>query len=300
MSGETATIFDVQRFCVHDGPGIRTVIFFKGCGMRCVWCQNPEGIRSRLEMAYYAERCRSECSACVPVCEEAALRPTRADRLDFRRCTVCGRCVEVCTAEALQLIGRRIGADALLAEVLKDRSFYDSSGGGITLSGGEPVQQGEFLQSFLPRAKEAGLHVVLETAGCYRRRALEPLLPFVDLVLFDLKLADAAAHRRWTKRSNRLVLENLLWLLGRGQPLKARMPLIPGYNTAPEQIAAAAGLLRDLGLRQLDLLRYNHLWEAKLPRLATSQGPLVVPVPDDAQYAAIVDRFHEHGITAGL
>jgi pyruvate formate lyase activating enzyme len=181
-----ATIFDVQRFSVHDGPGIRTVVFFKGCSLRCRWCQNPEGIRPAPELAYFEDRCLAGCAACLTACEKRALGPSRAGRVAFDRCSACGDCLPPCPSGALRIAGREVGTGELLAEVLRDQTFYRSSGGGLTLSGGEPVLQSEFLQAFLPAAKNAGLHVVLETAGHYPFSLLEPLLPHLDLVLFDL------------------------------------------------------------------------------------------------------------------
>jgi pyruvate formate lyase activating enzyme len=300
ISAESALVFDVQRFSIHDGPGIRTVVFFKGCSLDCVWCQNPEGVRCLPEMAYYPERCLPACAACLDQCPESALRADRLQRIDFARCTVCGRCVDVCPAEALRQVGRAVSAAALLDEVLKDRLFYAHSGGGITLSGGEPVLHADFLFGFLPRARAAGLHVALETAGNYPFARVEPLLPLVDLVLFDLKLADPERHRRFTGRGNHLVIATLRELIARDVPLRVRMPAIPGLNTNPADIAGMAGLLLAVGVRDLVLLPYNHLWEAKLPRLGDHRRGLGIEPPDPSFYAGLLQQFGSAGVRACL
>lgn len=293
-----AMVFDVQRFSIHDGPGIRTVVFFKGCSLDCAWCQNPEAVEPRPELAYYAERCLPDCEACVATCAEQALRPQRAGRVDFARCTACGDCLDACPAAALTLVGRRLTPAALLEEVRRDDAFYASSGGGLTLSGGEPLLQADFLAHFLPLARAAGLHVAVETAGNYPFARLAPLLPLVDLVLFDLKLAEPRRHARHTGRDNRLVLGTLRELLARGAPLQVRMPVVPGTNTDAADLAAMADLLRDLGLRELVLLPYNHLWEAKLPRLGSARRPLGVAPPPPAFYADLRRDLRARGIEA--
>jgi pyruvate formate lyase activating enzyme len=295
-----ATVFDVQRFSLHDGPGIRSVIFFKGCALACAWCQNPEALQAGPELAYYEERCLDGCALCVATCPEAALRPSRAGRVDFTRCTGCGACVEVCPGDALRRIGRRVSPEALLEEVLADRSFYASSGGGITLSGGEPVLQAAFLREFLPLAKREGLHVVLETCGAWPFALGEPLLPFVDLVLFDVKLIDPGRHARATSRENNEILANLARLVERRVLLEVRMPVVPGTNTDAGNVAATACLLRDLGVGALTLLPYNHLWEAKLPRLGGARPPLGLRPPGDAFYAELRAEFARHGLAAHL
>jgi pyruvate formate lyase activating enzyme len=294
----TATIFDIQRFSVHDGPGIRTVVFFKGCGLSCVWCHNPEAVKRTPELAYYKERCLDGCRQCLDVCPEDALRQQRSDRVRFDRCTACGDCVDVCPANALTLVGREVTAQALLEEVRRDRPFYVATGGGITLSGGEPLLHGVFLQHFLPLAKRERLHVTMETGGSASFGVLEKILSWVDLVLFDLKVIDPARHERLTGATNARIHENLARLVGRQTPLVVRMPVVPGMNTDDENIAATAKLLERLGLHDIDLLRYNHLWEAKLPRLATERRPLGIRPPQPSFYEAMCQTFSRHGVRA--
>jgi pyruvate formate lyase activating enzyme len=292
-----AIVFDVQRFSLHDGPGIRTVVFLKGCALACVWCQNPEAMLAAPELAYYEEQCLEGCTRCVAACPEGAIRPERAARVDFARCTACGRCVDACPGRALRRVGRARGAAELLEEVLRDRPFFAASGGGVTLSGGEPVLHSLFLQEFLPLAKGAELHVALETCGAYPFGLLEPLLPHVDLVLYDVKLVDPARHERATGRENAQILANLAELVRRGVALEVRMPVVPGWNTDGGNLAATARLLGELGVKSLTLLPYNHLWEAKLPRLGTRRTPLGIAPPGADFYVQLQSELAGHGLS---
>ncbi len=296
----TATIFDVQRFSVHDGPGIRTVVFLKGCGLRCAWCHNPEAVDRAPELAYYQDRCLEGCRDCIDICAEDAIVDRREQRVLFDRCTVCGDCVDVCPADALVRIGREVSPEALLDEVSRDRSFYAASGGGVTLSGGEPFLQATFLRRFLPLARDERLHVAVETSGSCSFDIIEPLLPYIDLVLFDLKLMDAAEHEHFTGSRNEKIHTNLARLVERGAPLVVRMPVVPGINCGEENVAAAARFLDQLAIRDVQLLPYNHLWEAKLPRLATVRPPLGIRPPQPEFYDDVRALFTRHGVAAHL
>ncbi|HSJ96752.1 MAG TPA: glycyl-radical enzyme activating protein, partial [Myxococcota bacterium] len=246
------------------------------------------------------ERCLPGCALCVPICPEQALRVDRAERVVFARCTSCGACLDVCPTAALRQIGRRVGVEALLAELLRDCPFYEASGGGVTFSGGEPVLHSAFLAELLPRLRRERLHVALETSGHYPFTLLEPLLPCVDLVLYDLKVMDPAAHERLTGHGNAQIHANLRRLLASGAAVEVRMPVVPDRNTSEANVAATARLLAELGVRSLTLLPYNHLWEAKLPRLGTARQPLGIRPPDPAFYAALQRAFAEHGLAAQL
>jgi pyruvate formate lyase activating enzyme len=295
-----AIVFDVQRFSIHDGPGIRSVVFFKGCGLSCIWCQNPEAMRAAPELAYYEARCLEDCALCVDVCPEDAIRPQRSGRVDFGRCTACGKCALACPSSALRCIGRSLTAPELLEEVLRDRTFYQTSGGGVTFSGGEPLLHSAFLQELLRLVRVEGLHAAIETGGAYPFALLEPLLPHTDLVLFDVKLAHAQRHARYTGRENGEILDNLGRLLRTDVCVEVRMPVVPGFNTDDENIAATARLVSGLGVGRVTLLPYNHLWEAKLPNLGTSRGPLGVRPPDGDFYVRLQADFARHGLEARL
>ncbi len=293
-----ALIFDIQRFSMHDGPGIRTVVFFKGCSLDCRWCHNPEAVKAHYELAYYADRCIEGCRDCLPSCPEQALDDRIENRVDFSRCTDCGDCVDVCPADALSLVGRRMNCEDLLGEIEKDRSFFASSGGGVTLSGGEPVLQWRFLADFLPLLRERGIHTAIETCGAYPRELIQSVAPLVDLVLFDLKIMDSDKHRQLTGKRNEEVLANLRYLAGQGAALEVRMPVVPELNTSRENIEATCRFLAEAGIERLTLLPYNHLWEAKLPRLASNRKALGIAPPDGPFYGELSETFSRMGLEA--
>ncbi|MBW2242222.1 MAG: glycyl-radical enzyme activating protein [Deltaproteobacteria bacterium] len=291
-----AVVFDIQRFSIHDGPGIRTSVFFKGCALACAWCQNPEALHAAPELTYDVGRCLEACTSCLAACAAEAIRPEPTDRVDFARCTGCGDCVDPCPSGALRMIGQSWSVPDLLHAVLRDRDFFEPSGGGVTFSGGEPVLQSQFLQELLPLLREQRIHVAIETCGAYPFELVEPLLGWIDLVLFDLKVIDPIRHARFTSRDNDKILTNLNELLRRAVPLELRMPVVPGWNTDPANLEAIAKLLTELGVPSLTLLPYNHLWEAKLPRLGTGQQPLGIEVPDEDFYLQLRNSLESHGI----
>lgn len=300
-----AIVFDVQRFSVHDGPGIRTVVFFKGCGLDCVWCQNPEGKRGTSELSYHRDRCIPGCDACVSSCPEQALRDVIDERVDWSACTHCGECAPVCPSRALTMIGASMGVEELLELILADLPFYRRSGGGVTFSGGEPVLHAGFLAGLLPKLADAGVHVTIETSGQYRFDQLEPLLADIDLVLFDIKAGDSARHLELVGHGDERILANIRALLehgehGEGPELRLRMPVVPGFNDDDDALDGIARKLRGLGRDALTLLPYNHLWEAKLPRLDTQRTGLGIGGASASYYAGLVERFADRGIRASM
>lgn len=296
--GSVAIVFDIQRFSIHDGPGIRTLIFFKGCSLNCAWCQNPESIQMKPEMAFYVERCIG-CGNCVGVCPEGALSMESARRIAWDKCTACGQCARECPANALQIIGTSYSVNGLVRESLRDKDFFDVSGGGISLSGGEPVLQHTFLLSFLPQLRKCGVDILLETAGNYPFPMLEPLLPFLDRIYFDYKLPGDGAYRKHTGSGCGNILNVLQSLLDRQFPITVRTPVLPGINTHPDQIAMMADTLHALGITDVHLLRYNRLWEAKIPRLNTGQKELQLDA-DRINYDEVLERFAACDIKATL
>ncbi len=273
--------FNLQRFSIEDGPGIRTTVFFKGCPLRCAWCHNPEGLRQQLELVWYDVRCIG-ARECVRICPEEALS-LHPDGLhiDRSQCTLCGRCVSVCPTAALEIIGQNWTAQELLAELLKDRAFYQTSGGGVTFSGGEPLLQVDLLAELLPLCHAEGLHVALDTCAAVAWDRFELVLPWVDLVLLDLKLIDAERHRAVTGMSNDLILENATRLAQRGQRLWIRTPVIPGYTDDLENISAIGRFIRGNlpTVERWDLLAYTNLGRPKYRRLdlpyALAEEPLL-------------------------
>lgn len=261
-------IFNIQRFSVHDGPGIRTTVFFKGCPLRCFWCHNPEGMHPKPEIQFFPERCIA-CGECVVACPEGAQELRDGHRV-YRRdlCVMCGRCLDVCYAGALAAAGRAVTVAEVMEEVLRDRAFYESSGGGVTLSGGEPLLQRDFARAILQACKEAGLHTALETAAHCRWEDLAALLSFTDLIMMDIKHLDSARHQAATGVPNERILANARLLAEQtDKPIIFRIPVIPTVNDAPEEVAAIANFVRDLeGLRRdgrdsisLELLAFHRL-----------------------------------------
>ena len=243
----TGYISNIQRFSVHDGPGIRTTVFLKGCTLRCFWCHNPETLFPKLEVQFFPNRCIG-CAACVDVCPEGAQGFDEQSKrvFDREKCTACGKCVDVCYAEALVFSATAMTAEAVVNEILLDRAFYESSGGGMTLSGGEPALQVEFAQEILERCRAAGLHTAIETAANVPWESLAALLPFTDLVMMDLKHMDSAKHHNVAGAPNALLLANARRLAETDKPLRFRIPVVPTVNDTPEEVAAIAAFVRQL------------------------------------------------------
>ncbi|MHC4398502.1 MAG: glycyl-radical enzyme activating protein [Planctomycetota bacterium] len=261
-------IFDIQRFSIHDGPGIRTTAFLKGCPLRCLWCGNPESISREPILSYVADKCIA-CGECVTSCPEAALS-TGAEGtaiVDRRRCTNCGTCAPTCDAKALEIVGREVSASHVLDVVLRDADYYEASGGGMTLSGGEPLFQPDFAEALLKEAKYRGLHCCVETSGYALWGVLRDLLPLVDLWLYDFKETDPALHEKFTGKPNTPVLDNLERLHDAGAEILLRCPMIPGHNARKEHLDGIVALARRLPkIQGVELLPYYDLWRAKLKR----------------------------------
>lgn len=282
-----ALLFDVQRFCVHDGPGIRTVAFFKGCPLRCAWCQNPESLTAKPEMAFYADRCAG-CLRCAQVCPNDAIQEGPV-RIDWSRCDACGRCAEVCPHEALRKIGWQEPTDQVVQRLLRDREFYRATGGGVTLSGGEPLCQPAAAARILAHCHEEGLHTAIETGGAVPWNAFEQVLPHTDLFYFDLKTGNVAWHIELTGMGAESIVKNARRLLATGADVLFRMPVVPGYNDSQASIEPLARLLVDLGRPSIRLLPYHDGGESKLARLRTEQKKLGIS-PGQAANALEIAR----------
>jgi pyruvate formate lyase activating enzyme len=264
----TGLIFDVKRFSLHDGPGIRTTIFFQGCPLRCAWCQNPESQPRDPRLFHAGAKCL-DCRACAAACPQNAVQFTDAGRQWLaERCIHCGACSRTCPSGALSLVGMFETAANLERTVLRDRTFYARSGGGVTLSGGEPLAQPAFAREILYRCHEQGIHTALDTTAYAAWTTLAGLLPYTDLVLLDIKTFDPDRHRRLTGVSNAVILANAVALAASNVDLVVRVPIIPGQNDDEKDLRAVAHFLSGLpGLMRVELLPYNRMAQAKYSRL---------------------------------
>jgi pyruvate formate lyase activating enzyme len=264
----TGRIFDIQRFSIHDGPGIRTTVFLKGCPLRCKWCHNPESISPTPQLAVVAEKCVG-CKACLDKCDQDALALNGAKKIVINRtrCNNCGACAPVCDARALEMVGRDATVAEVIDIVMRDREYYEASGGGITLSGGEPLFQPEFARALLEGAKARGLHTVVETSGFADWAVFESIVSLVDLFLYDYKETDPQLHEGFTAQRNEKIVANLSKLHGAGARILMRCPMIPEHNARKEHldgiVRTAAALPRLIGV---ELLAYHRLGTSKLQR----------------------------------
>jgi pyruvate formate lyase activating enzyme len=278
----TGHVFWIERFAVHDGPGIRVAVFLKGCPLRCWWCHSPESQSPNPEILLKEDRCLV-CGTCLPFCSHDAISETDAGYHTHReRCEACGECAEACPADARVLAGRPITVPELMTEIEKDRVFVDQSQGGVTFSGGEPLMQPAFLAEALAACRGIGLHTAVETSGYGTRDAIDALAT-ADLILFDLKIHDDADHRRFTGVSNRLILENFVYLAERHPAVRVRVPLVPGVTDAPGNLEAIGALAKKAGVSRIDLLPYHTAGIAKYDRLGrTYRLPDATPPPAEA------------------
>jgi pyruvate formate lyase activating enzyme len=297
----TGIVFDIKKFSIHDGPGIRTTVFFKGCPLRCWWCHNPEGLAPEPELMFWANRC-IRCHACLEVCAHGAIsRDGNAVSTDAEKCVRCGACVAACYAEARQIVGREVTVAQVAAEIERDVPFYDESGGGATFSGGEPLLQGDFLLELLHACKARGIHTAVDTCGFAPWEVLDGLREVVDLFLYDLKLMDDARHREFTGASNALILSNLQALSQRGHDIIVRLPLIPSVNDDEENLRQMGSFLAALpNLIQVDILPYHGIGGEKYNRLNRSYDLPEVQPPSEERVAEIAQTLAGFGLRVNV
>jgi pyruvate formate lyase activating enzyme len=291
----SGVIFHIMRFSLHDGPGIRTAVFFKGCPLSCWWCHNPESQNSAPEVLYSADRCRL-CGDCAAACPHQAIERT-AERMTVNDdCQLCATCVDACGAEARSVAGRTMTVPEILGEIARDVVFFDESGGGVTFTGGEPFAQPELLEALLHACRQRRIHTTIETCGAAAPESVSRIGALADLVLYDLKILDPARHRQYTGAPNRNILGNLEALLAAGRPVTVRIPVVPGINDGPADVRAACDYLAGLNLTRVDLLPYHRAGAEKYRRLGREYRLEQTLPPADDALAAIAAEMAAAGI----
>lgn len=290
-------IFNIQRFSLHDGPGIRTTIFFKGCPLSCLWCQNPEGISAEKVIFRHTDRCIG-CGECVAVCAEGALEMSdTVPVLDRLKCSLCMKCSEVCPTGALEAAGKMISVKPLVEEVLKDRIVFEESGGGVTVSGGEPLMQPEFLTELLKALKLENIHTAVETSGLASWKSFESVLNYTDLFIYDLKLVDAELCKKFLGVNGNIVIINLDQLHKSGAKIMVRMPIIPTVNDTRLCLNQAAESLLKIGITELELLPYHKLGSAKYEKLGLDYKLNSIEPPDQDAMGKVKSLLEAAGIS---
>jgi pyruvate formate lyase activating enzyme len=289
-------VFRIARFSVHDGPGIRTTVFLKGCPLRCAWCHSPESQRPEPQLAIHQDRCVA-CGTCLPACGQHAI--TSRDGVmatDRGRCRVCGACADACPEGAREVVGREWDSDELLATLARDEVFFDESGGGVTFSGGEPLMQPAFLAEMLRGCGARGIHAAVDTCGMADRSAVDEVAELADLFLFDVKAAHEGRHRAITGASNAAILDNLRRLVSLGATVRPRFPCVPGLTADDENVRQVGQLLADLGLRTVDVLPFHRAGTAKFARLGIEDPAPDLRVPSKDEVARVIRQLEGLGL----
>lgn len=295
-------IFDIKRYAINDGPGIRVVIFLKGCNLNCAWCHNPESISANQERMYALARC-IRCGTCVEACQQKALTLTSEGIVtDTDLCQLCGKCAEVCPTKAIEMTGKPGLVADIMGEIEKERIFFDQSSGGVTFSGGEPLQHPEFLTELLNECGKSGIHRAIDTAGLVNTAVILEVAQQTDLFLYDLKLMDSERHRKWVGVPNEKILENLKILSEIGAQIIIRIPLIGGVNDDLENMEATARFVSELSgeSKAVNLLPYHKIAQTKYQRLGRPEGFQLLEEPTKESQLRAVAIFQKYGLTASI
>lgn len=294
------SIFDIKRFAVHDGRGIRTTVFFKGCSLKCIWCHNPEGIYHARQLGFLAHKC-VHCGACAAVCPSGAhtLDAGHSHHFDRSKCLLCGKCASACRNKALALYGQSVTVEEILPALLQDKDFFDESHGGVTLSGGEALLQADFCVELLQKLKEAGVDTAVDTCGFVPAETFRKVLPYTDTFLYDMKHMDSRQHQRLTGHPNELILENLRMICEMGAQIEIRIPLVPDCNDDPENMHAMGRFLQGLkGINRVKVLPYHEFARTKYASLAMEDTMPHVRIPEDPDLHAAVNILRSYGLNA--
>ncbi len=293
----TGTIFDIKRFAIHDGPGLRTTVFFKGCPLDCWACHNPEGKEKRIDLLVREDRC-TLCGDCIDLCEtESISLDGKTLRVDRATCTSCGDCIEVCLPGALAIAGREVSAREVLVEIERDMVFYDQSGGGVTFSGGEPLSQTDFLLDLMSKCRERCISTVVDTSGFAPLELVESVAELTDLFLYDVKLLDANRHQDFTGASNDTILQNLEWLAKHGPPVIIRVPLLPGINDDAKNIESLGKFASALSTEiPIDILPYHRAGIDKYTRIGHAYRLLDERPPSEETIGTTVRTLRTYGL----
>lgn len=297
MSRLQGQVFNIQHFSTEDGPGVRTTVFLQGCPLKCLWCANPESQKAVPQLAHRAPVC-VKCGYCIKTCKQGALSvKDGVICIDRERCISCGACTEICPSHAMFFYGESKSLDAVFEELMKDKGYYETSGGGVTCSGGECMLQPDFVGELFRRCKEAGIHTALDTCGQFPTANIAKVLPYTDLVLFDLKILDGEKHKQFTGFDNALILENLRCICRYPVKIRIRIPVIPGYNDAEEDLMETAQFIQELDpTMPVDLLPYHKFGLGKYKMLDIPYPLADVSSPTKEQKA----HYQQIFVSAGL
>lgn len=294
---KTLMVFDLQRFALHDGPGIRTTVFVKGCPLDCIWCHNPESKKREAQLGFLGKNCIG-CGKCVDICENKVHKITEngKHRIDYTRCVTCGKCVNTCLENALKIFGKKMSFDEILEIVMKDFDFYEKSGGGLTISGGEPMLQFQAVFELVKAAKKKKLNICLDTCGQSSKENFGKIAEYVDLFLFDYKITDSDEHKKYTGVDNQKILENLDYLCTNGNRVFLRCPIIPGINDNECHYKSIAALSRKYdAIEQVNLMTYHDMAKGKAMQIGEEYELSKIKTIEKVQKQKIYEQVKSYG-----